>query len=124
LNAKLILIVDAHPSDQTICQNLLQKMGYHFISAYDGIECIHLAERVLPDLILLELHVPGKSGIDAFLCMQGHPHLKRIPVIAITSSINGEDHKKLRELGFSDCLAKPITASSLKPMIERILSWW
>lgn len=92
---KKILVVDDEPDSVDFLSSILEENGYDYISAYDGVEGLELARKEKPDLILLDLIMPEKSGIKMFQELKGEPELRKIPVVVVSgvSEVTGVDFK-------------------------------
>ncbi|UCF57090.1 MAG: response regulator [Deltaproteobacteria bacterium] len=81
-----ILIVDDEPDAISFISSVLEDSGYAYISAENGVEGLELARKVKPDMILLDLIMPGKSGIIMFQELKKDPELGKIPVIVVSGA--------------------------------------
>jgi diguanylate cyclase (GGDEF)-like protein len=109
----VILIVDDEPVNRLILESSLQKNGYQTVSAASGEECLVAAETQSPDLILLDILMPGLSGFDTCQRLKSQPRTKNIPVIFL-STLNDADQKtKGFESGGVDYLGKPFDTGEL-----------
>jgi PAS domain S-box-containing protein len=84
-NARTVLIVDDDPKAVEVIAAFLPSPDYAVIRAYGGIEAIDLAERLRPDLILLDLMMPDVNGFDVVQALQGHPETASIPIVVVTA---------------------------------------
>ena len=93
--SKKILIVDDEPDIITFLSALLEENGYASVSAKDGTEGLELLRKEKPDLVLLDLMMPKKSGITMFQELRKDPELSDIPVIVVTgvSEVTGVDFR-------------------------------
>ena len=93
--AKKILIVDDEPDFATFLSVLLEENGYESVSARDGVEGLKVLRKEKPDLVLLDLMMPKKSGITMFQELRKDPNLSNIPVIVVTgvSEVTGVDFR-------------------------------
>jgi len=93
--SKKILIVDDEPDIITFLSALLEENGYESVSAKDGTEGLELLRKEKPDLVLLDLMMPKKSGITMFQELRKDPELSNIPVIVVTgvSEVTGVDFR-------------------------------
>ena len=93
--SKKILIVDDEPDIITFLSALLEENGYESVSAKDGTEGLELLRKEKPDLVLLDLMMPKKSGITMFQELRKDPELSDIPVIVVTgvSEVTGVDFR-------------------------------
>ena len=92
---KKILIVDDEADQRTFLSTVLEENGYASISAKDGVEGLELLRQEKPDLVLLDLMMPKKSGISMFQELRSDPNLSDIPVIVVTgvSEVTGVDFR-------------------------------
>ena len=93
--SKKILIVDDEADQRTFLSTVLEENGYASISAKDGVEGLELLRQEKPDLVLLDLMMPKKSGISMFQELRSDSNLSDIPVIVVTgvSEVTGVDFK-------------------------------
>ncbi len=75
-----------------------------------------------PDIILLDIHVPPLDGFEMLKLIRGTPHLKDIPVVALTASVMNEEVHALKNAGFNGCLAKPLDLKAFPEDIEQIMN--
>ena len=93
--SKRILIIDDEPDIVTFLSAVLEENGYSSISASDGVEGLETLRREKPDLVLLDLMMPKKSGITMFQELRKDPELGQIPVVVVTgvSEVTGVDFR-------------------------------
>jgi len=115
--ASKILIVEDNEKNMKLMRDLLQFHGYTIVEADNAEDGIKLAIADIPDLILLDIQLPGMSGIEALKVLRQDSKTASIPVIAVTASVMTHDRKKLLEAGFDDYQPKPL---EIKSFIERI----
>ena len=118
---KHILIVDDYPDAIDIWAIYLRARGYEVSTATDGAGAIAQAERVLPDLIVLDLELPGISGFEAARRLRRNPTTHDIPLIAATGYSHHAQLDLAREAGFDRVMVKPVDPESLVGEIERLL---
>jgi two-component system, cell cycle response regulator DivK len=93
---KRILVIEDQEDNRRILRDLLTSVGYELIEAVTGEEGVTLAERHRPDLILMDILLPGLNGYDATRLIKAQPALRQIPIIAVTSyALSGDDTKAL-----------------------------
>lgn len=119
---KKILIVDDDPRIVELLSLRLRKNNYDVITAYDGYECVQLAELESPDLILLDVKMPRKGGIHAFEILQSTHTTEMIPVIFITAFPNPEVKKQVMKMGAKDFISKPYDGNVVMEKIKTILN--
>ncbi len=118
---KTILIVDDNDDIITTYRVVLDRMGFEVAVARNGIECLEMIGEVEPDLVLLDVLLPGLSGSEVCRSIKDTARTTDIPVIAITASVSGETRKRMSEVGADDFLLKPIDVSDINRVIKRFL---
>ena len=118
----LIMIVDDSPTEVHVMKTALEKHGYETVSANDGDECITLARQVKPDLILMDVVMPGVNGFQATRTLTKDPQTKAIPVVMISSKNQETDKIWGMRQGAADYLTKPVTEADLVAMAKEMLS--
>lgn len=118
---KTILIVDDNDDIVTTYRVVLDRMGYTVVVARNGIECLDMIDEVKPDLVILDVLLPGLSGSEVCRSIKETAKTTAIPVIAITASVSGETRKRMSEVGADDFLLKPIDVSDLNRVIKQFL---
>lgn len=121
MSAKHILIVDDYPDALDIWAIYLRACGYRVSTAADGASAIAQAERLLPDLIVLDLELPRVSGFDVAKRLRAHPETQDIPLIAATGYSHVRQLDRARAAGFDQVLVKPCDPDTLIREIERLL---
>jgi len=113
-----ILVVDDNQTNIMVLQAMLKIMGYRSRTAMDGAQAICEADSPIPSLILMDLSMPGISGIDAALeIRRQHPGV-RIPIIAVTAHDTRQHRTACAEAGFDGFLTKPLDVKSLRRTLE------
>ena len=118
---KHILIVDDYPDALDIWTLYLRALGYEVSTAADGVSAIVKAEQLQPDLVVLDLELPGISGFEAARRLRRSPATQDIPLIAATGYSHQRQLSMAREAGFDQVLVKPVEPESLVAEIERLL---
>ena len=118
---KHILIVDDYPDALDIWVLCLGSMGYRVSTAGDGAEAIKQAERLMPDLIVLDLELPTLSGFDVARHLRANPDTQDIPLIAATGYSHVEQLDRARDAGFDRIVIKPCDPDRLVHEIEGLL---
>ena len=109
----LIMIVDDSPTEVHVLKTALEKHGYDTVSAADGSECLSLAREVRPDLIFMDVVMPGVNGFQATRKLASDPDTKSIPVIMVTSKDQETDRIWGMRQGAIDYLVKPVSMDKL-----------
>ncbi len=119
--SKRILVIEDQEDNRRIVRDLLTSAGYEMIEAGTGEEGLTLAEASPPDLILMDIQLPGMDGYETTRRIKAHPALRRIPIIAVTSyALSGDDAKAL-EAGCDAYVTKPFSPRALLAKIREYL---
>ncbi|HTP45579.1 MAG TPA: response regulator [Casimicrobiaceae bacterium] len=113
----LILIVEDNERNLKLVRDVLQVKGFSTIEARTAEDGIRLAGERKPDLILMDIQLPGMNGIDALKVLRGDAATAAIPVIAVTASVMQQDRKLITEAGFDGYVGKPI---NIKEFLESV----
>ena len=119
--SKRILVIEDHEDNRRILRDLLTSAGYESLEAVTGEEGVALAETQRPDLILMDIQLPGLDGYEATRRIKAHPALRRIPIIAVTSYALSGDEVKAQEAGCDDYVTKPFSPRALLAKIREYL---
>jgi two-component system cell cycle response regulator DivK len=109
LMQKSILIVEDNELNMKLFNDLLEAHGYKTIKTRSGVEAVALARQHRPDLILMDIQLPGISGLEVTQKMKNDSDLRHIPVIAITAFAMKGDEEKILQGGCEAYLSKPIS---------------
>jgi two-component system cell cycle response regulator DivK len=116
---KRILSIEDQADNRRIIRDLLTSTGYEVLEAVKGDEGVSLAEREKPDLILMDIQLPGLDGYEATRRIKANPALAHIPIIVVTSYALSGDEDKARSAGCDAYIAKPFDALQLLSMVRR-----
>ena len=109
----LVLIVDDSPTDVHVMQQALELHGFKPAAAADGGEGLRLARELHPDLILMDIVMPGVNGFQATRELANDPSTRSIPIIMVTSKAQESDRVWGLRQGAVDYLVKPVTTDQL-----------
>ena len=109
----LVLIVDDSPTDVHVMQQALELHGFKTAAAADGGEGLRLARELQPDLILMDIVMPGVNGFQATRELSSDPQTRTIPVIMVTSKAQESDRVWGLRQGAVDYLVKPVATDQL-----------
>ncbi len=119
--SRRILVVEDHEDNRRIVRDLLTSAGFEMIEALTGEGGVALAEAERPDLILMDIQLPGLDGYEATRRIRANPALRAIPIIAVTSyALSGDDVKAL-EAGCDAYVTKPFSPRALLAKIREYL---
>ena len=116
-----VLVVDDEPDFLKIILYRLEKIGYEVIAASNGKECIEQAKKFSPDIIILDIMMPGLDGIATLLKLKSIEQARSIPIVICTAVKEGEDEVVAQNLGVADYFRKSGRIEDLIASIERIL---
>jgi len=120
-SAKTILIVEDNELNMRLFNDILQSSGYQTLQTDDGSEAVVLAEEHRPDLILMDMRLPGISGMEATQIIKARDDLRHIPIVAVTASALRGDEEKILAGGCDGFIAKPISIPSFLATIAHFL---
>jgi two-component system, cell cycle response regulator DivK len=118
---ELVLIVEDNEKNRKLVRDSLQYKGYQTVEAETGEDGVRLARERRPALVLMDIQLPGISGIEALRQLRADPETRRIPVIAITASVMTQDRQKIMAAGFDGFQGKPISVKELLESVRRIV---
>lgn len=116
-----ILVADDEPENRAILRRMLEPLGFRVTEAEDGGACIELAKSEPPDLILMDLRMPEKDGLEATRALRAHPTLGKIPVVAVTAAAFEQDRSEALAAGCDAHLAKPVLHATLLDVVGALL---
>lgn len=117
----LIMIVDDSPTEVHVMRTALEKHGFQTMSAADGTECLTLVREVQPDLIFMDVVMPGLNGFQATRTLSRDPKTKSIPIVMVTTKDQESDRIWGMRQGAVDYLVKPVDASDLVAKANEVL---
>jgi PAS domain S-box-containing protein len=112
-DSRRILVTDDNRDSANSLALLLKLGGHQVDTAYDGVEAVRKAEANRPEVILLDIGMPGMNGYDVCRSIRNEPWGKEIRIVALTGWGQDQDHRNTRDAGFDHHLVKPVTASAL-----------
>jgi two-component system cell cycle response regulator DivK len=118
--SRRILVVEDQEDNRTILRDLLHSVGYEVLEAVDGAEGVRMARAERPDLILMDIQMPGVDGYQATRSIKAEPGLAAIPIIAVTSYALSGDEEKSRAAGCDDYVTKPFSPRAL---LAKVVAW-
>lgn len=119
---ELILIVEDNEKNLKLVRDILQFKGYQTVEAKTAEEGIELARTRTPDLILLDIQLPGMDGITALRHLKEDPSRQQIPVIALTALAMDHDREQILAAGFDAYQTKPISIKEFTEVVRNVLN--
>jgi CheY-like chemotaxis protein len=121
-SAKKILLVEDNDEIRELLALFIKHLGYKVFAAARGLEAIHRASVVHPDLIMMDIRMPGMHGDDATACLKANPSTRDIPVLVVTAYGAGIDTRRAVAAGAAEILHKPLDLTTLPNVLHRYLS--
>jgi two-component system, cell cycle response regulator DivK len=118
---KQILIVEDDRLSMTLLSDFLNAHGFKILKTFEGLEAINLARDEHPDLILMDIRLPGISGFEVTRLLKQDNQTKAIPIIAVTAFATPGDETKALESGCAAYITKPVNVGELLKTIELFL---
>jgi len=118
---ELILLVEDNDNNRLLIRDVLQASGYHVIEAETAEDGVRMAAEQRPALVLMDIQLPGMSGIEALQRLRADPVTRAIPVVAVTASAMTQDRRQIMAAGFDGYQSKPISVKSFLQTIREIL---
>lgn len=116
-----VLVADDRTSSRELTLTVLEQSGYSVFEAADGLEALRIARDVLPDLIILDLHMPALDGFATVGELRLDDRFRATPIMALTASAMRGDRERALAAGFTSYIAKPMSLQRLRREVERLL---
>jgi two-component system cell cycle response regulator DivK len=121
MSDRTVLHIEDNEYNRKIVRQLLSRTSFRLLEAVDGEEGLKVAQRELPDLILMDVQLPKLSGLDATRLLRADPRTANIPLVVVTSFALSGDDRRAMDAGASAYLAKPYSPRDLMALINRFL---
>ena len=119
--AGCVLVVDDIPSNRMVARAMLERLGWTVLMASDGREALDKLAATHCDLVLLDISMPGMSGIEVCQSIRANPALANLPVIAYTAHAQPEDRRNFLASGFDEVLIKPVSREKLADAVAAVM---
>jgi CheY-like chemotaxis protein len=116
-----ILYIEDNFQNKRLVRKILNSRGFEVIEADDGLTGVEMAAKELPDLILMDISLPGIDGVEATQRIKARGDTTRIPIIALTANAMRGDRERFIAAGCDDYLPKPISTHDLLEMVQKHL---
>ncbi len=116
-----ILVVEDNPKNLKLVRDVLQFSGYEVIEATSGEDGVRLAASESPDLILMDLQLPGIDGAEALRRIRASEETRAVPVVAVTAFAMNHDRERAFESGFTGYVEKPISVRRVPQQVRDFL---
>jgi len=121
MSAKIFIIEDESDLVRALVM-MLKSAGYQTACAVDGISAVDRVREEKPDLIILDICLPGCNGFEVFQQLRQDPATERIPIVFLTARSTVEDRQKARHLGAAGYIVKPFQWTNLIKLVQEVLA--
>lgn len=118
--SRCVLVVDDIPSNRLVAQAMLERQGWAVLTASDGREALETLLTKHCDLVLLDISMPGMSGVEVCQNIRANALIAGVPVIAYTAHAQPEDRRKFIASGFDEVLIKPVSSEKLAVAVAAV----
>ena len=116
-----ILVVEDNPFNMELDRAVLESHGFEVLEAGDAAECFDVLSHHKPDLVLMDIQLPGKDGLQITRELRAHPDTQNLVIVAMTAHAMLGDEKRIAEAGCDGYLPKPIDTRSLGAQVDAFL---
>ncbi len=116
--SRVVLVVEDEPANQRLFHDLLTRVGYTVVIAGDGSEAVGVAMEQKPNLILMDIGLPGMSGLEATRTLRQNTVTARIPIVALSAYAMQEDRDRAMQAGCDGFVAKPFNIAELLGVVR------
>jgi CheY-like chemotaxis protein len=120
--AERVLVVDDDAEIRSLVARTLRRDGYTVVEAGDGLEALDVAGRLLPDLVVLDMTLPGIDGVEVARQLKAHPVLASVPVVALSALTQQAARDRALAAGCAHYLTKPCPPAALRDVVARTLA--
>ena len=121
MKSRKILVIEDNALNMKLVRSLLKIGKFEILEAEDAESGIQLMRQHLPDLVLMDVQLPGMNGLKATRIIKRDPTIKEIPIVALTSYAMQGDEEKAAEAGCSGYITKPIDTKSFLQVIDKYI---
>jgi DNA-binding response OmpR family regulator len=115
---KVIMVVDDSQTVRNILALIVHRLGHQIVRTRSAIEALSTLNEIVPDLIFLDITLPGMDGLDICKVIKGHERVKQIPVIILSGSGHEDDKVMGRLAGAADYITKPFEPETIRKCVE------
>lgn len=120
--AALLLIVEDNVHNLKLARDVLGHVGYATVEARDGEQAVELARSRRPDMILMDIQLPGMDGLETLARLRADPETAQIPAVAFTAFAMKDDRERFLAAGFHGYLEKPISVRDFPSQVAALLA--
>ena len=118
----MVLLVDDEDQLRRVMKDLLERQGYTVVEARDGAQALDEVDRHAPDIVILDLNLPGVDGYSVLSQLRSRPATRQLPIIVLTAKGDEDNEVRVLQLGADDFLTKPFRARALAARLETALA--
>ena len=115
----LILYVEDNFENKLFVRRVIESMGHEMVEAETGLDSLMIAAERMPDLVLMDVNIPGMDGLETTAKFKQNPRLAHIPIIALTANAMKGDKERCLAAGCNGYMQKPVGVSDLRREIQR-----
>ena len=115
---KVVLCIEDNSTNMLLVSRVVEAEGHTLVRAEDSQRAIHELEQAVPDIILLDVNLPGMNGLDLARQLRQEERYSTVPIIAITANVLVGDREKCLEAGCNDYMPKPIDIRKLRELMR------
>ncbi|QZD87199.1 response regulator [Qipengyuania psychrotolerans] len=120
--AKRILVVEDNDLNRKLFCDVLKANGHEVVPVADGSNVLATARKFAPDLVIMDIQLPGVSGVDLIAQIKDDRELAKVPVLAVTAYAGKGDEERIRGAGAEDYLAKPVSIGPFMAAVRRLVA--
>jgi CheY-like chemotaxis protein len=113
-----VLVVEDNSMNMQLVEYLLEEGGFAILKASSGEEALVLTTETMPDLILMDIHLPGMDGLSVVRALKNDPRTEKVPILALTAHAMRGDRDRFIEAGCDGYISKPIDVKTFVPAIR------
>ncbi|MCW2736692.1 response regulator [Nocardioides sp.] len=121
MSGRRILVIEDNPKNLKLVRDVLTHFGFEVVEATSGEDGVRLAGQVGPDLVLMDLQLPGIDGAEALRRLRAAEGTRSVPVVAVTAFAMDDDRERALAHGFDGYVEKPISVRALPQQVEDFL---
>ena len=119
---KKVLCVEDNAVNMLLVSRIIEAEGYDLVQAVDGYVALEILEDLVPDIILLDINLPGIDGLELARRFKANDRIAHVPLIATTAQVLVGDRERCLEAGCDDYLPKPLDIRKLREVIRQYIS--
>jgi CheY-like chemotaxis protein len=116
-----VLVIDDEADVRLLYRVNLRHAGFEVLEADDGNRGIEAALEHQPDVVILDLMMPGADGFEVLRVLRAHPDAEEVPVLVLTADARSEDHRRCFQLGADEVITKPFVPEALTDGVSKVL---